>query len=75
MPPMRRPADIHTSHVGGNSYSLTHLARRWNRSRREIRQMLQRGELPFEQVSGQLRVPCQAVKRFEKKSKATSQAP
>jgi hypothetical protein len=67
MPPMRRPSSSDTAHQNGSSYSLTHLARRWNLSRREIRQMLQRGDLPFEQVMGQFRVPCQAVKRIEKK--------
>ncbi len=67
MSPMRRPANFATSPVDEGSCSLTHLAHRWNKSRREIRQMLQHGELPFEQVNGQIRVPCQAVQEFEKK--------
>ena len=66
MPPMRRPAKVDENHLSGSSYSLTHLARRWNRSRREIRKMLQRGDLPFEQVMGQIRVPRSVVKRIEK---------
>ncbi len=65
MPPMRRPVEREASEAAEPSYSLTHLAKRWNKSRREVRQMLQHGELPFEQVDGQIRVPCQAVERFE----------
>ncbi|NOY41732.1 MAG: helix-turn-helix domain-containing protein [Planctomycetes bacterium] len=66
MPPMRRPVEREACEAAESSYSLTHLAKRWNKSRREVRQMLQHGELPFEQVDGQIRVPCQAVEQFEK---------
>ena len=47
------------------SCTLTHLARRWKVSRRRIRRLVQSGALPFEQVSGQIRVPWDAIEQYE----------
>jgi len=59
-PPQREPEnDLETS------YSLTHLAHRWGVSRRDIRHLLQSGDLPFVQIEGQLRVPAAAVQKVE----------
>ncbi len=61
MAPMKSPAERGPADEFDASYSLTHLAHRWGVSRRDIRVLLQSGELPFVQVEGQLRVPIAAV--------------
>jgi len=33
--------------------------------RRDVRRLLQRGELPFEQIRGRLRVPLDSVRHYE----------
>jgi hypothetical protein len=48
-----------------SSVSLDALARRWSVRRRDVRRLLQRGELPFEQVRGRLRVPLDSVRLYE----------
>ena len=65
MAPMKYPAGREAAGDLEESYSLTHLARRWGVSRRDIRQLLQQGELPFIEVLGQIRVPARAVRRHE----------
>ena len=65
MAPMKCPAKPKPADEFEDSYSLTHLAHRWDVSRRDIRQLLQRGELPFVEVLGQLRVPAAAVSFYE----------
>ena len=65
MAPMKCPVEREPADDFKQSYSLTHLAHRWGVSRREIRQRLQSGELPFVQVEGQLRVPAAAVRKAE----------
>jgi len=65
MAPMRCPAQREPANDYLDSYSLTHLAHRWGVSRRDIRQMLQCGELPFVQIEGQLRVTAAAVRMIE----------
>jgi hypothetical protein len=65
MAPMKCPARQETADDFEDSYSLTHLASRWGVSRRDIRQLLQQGQLPFVEVLGQLRVPIPAVRRYE----------
>ena len=64
MPPMKSPSKHIHDHDEEN-YTLTHLAHRWGVSRREIRRLLQEGKLPFVQILGQLRVPVEAVRRYE----------
>ncbi len=64
MAPMKSP--IHQESLE-DSITLTHLAQRWEVSRREVRRLLQIGELPFVQVSGQIRVPLAAVRAKESK--------
>jgi len=65
MAPMKTPTWREPVDEFDESYSLTHLASRWGVSRRDIRQLLQNGELPFVQVQGQLRVPMAAVQVME----------
>jgi len=65
MAPMKCPAQREPAVGFEESYSLTHLAHRWGVSRREIRQLLQSGDLPFVQVAGQLRVPAAAIRKIE----------
>ena len=66
MPRMKSPSKLISDSPLKNSHSLTHLAHRWGVSRRDVRQLLQQGKLPFIQFMGQLRVPDSAVSRFEK---------
>ena len=65
MAPMKSPAQREYGDEFAESVSLTHLANRWGVSRRDIRVLLQSGELPFAQVEGQLRVPFVAVQQVE----------
>lgn len=65
MPPMKSPSHHEPPEGLEDSITLTHLARRWEVSRREIRRLLQIGELPFVQVEGQIRVPVDAVQARE----------
>ena len=67
--PMKSPSHRLTNAKFAESMSLTHLAHRWEISRREVRHLLQNGELPFEQIDGQLRVPTSAVKKYERAKK------
>jgi len=48
------------------SLSLEELGRRWGLSRKEIRQLLGRQELPFVQVRGKFRVRLVDVERYER---------
>jgi len=65
---MKCPAKGHPADDVDVSYSLTHLAHRWGVSRRDVRQLLQQGRLPFVQVEAQLRVPTAEVRIFESTS-------
>jgi len=65
MAPMKCPSPRQPADECDESYSLTHLAKRWGVPRRAIRQLLQTGELPFVQIEGQLRVPAEAVRAIE----------
>ena len=66
MAPMKAPSHRTLSEDLAQSVSLTHLAGRWGVSRKEIRQLLQEGRLPFIQIGGQLRVPADAVAQAER---------
>ena len=66
MPPMKSPSNHEPPEGMEDSVTLIHLAKRWKVSRREIRRLLQTGELPFVQVEGQIRVPVEAVLAMEK---------
>ena len=68
MAPMKCPAAREPFGDFDDSCTLTHLARRWHVSRREVRHLLQRGALPFVDVRGQIRVPYAAVEEFERKA-------
>ena len=65
MAPMKRPAKANPPH----SLPLARVAQRWHTNIRQIRKLLQCGELPFEQVNGQLRVPLSSVREYEKQAK------
>jgi len=65
MAPMKSPTNHEAPADLEDSITLTHLARRWKVSRREVRRLLQIGELPFVQVAGQIRVPVDAVRAKE----------
>jgi excisionase family DNA binding protein len=64
MAPMKRPTHHGIEPVA--SLSLQQIAARWSVPRREVRRLLQRGHLPFEQVRGRLRVPLDSVQHYEK---------
>ena len=66
MAPMKSPVQHSFRGVPRETFSLTHLARRWEMSRREVRHLLQSRQLPFVQVKGQFRVPRTAVLKFER---------
>ena len=58
--PRRQDPDL----VG--SISLEQLARRWNISRKAIRHLLGRQQLPFVQIRGKFRVRLTDIERYEK---------
>jgi excisionase family DNA binding protein len=64
MAPMKRPAGQDADVA--SSLSLQQVARRWSVPRRVVRRLLQQGELPFEQVRGQLRVTLRDVRHYER---------
>ena len=66
MAPMKSPVRHSFGGLSEGSFSLTHMSRRWNISRRQLRHLLQTRQLPFIQVRGQFRVPCSAVFEFER---------
>ena len=66
MAPMKSPARSEPADVFQDSFTLTHLAKHWHMHRREVRHLLQTGQLPFVQVRGQFRVPRAAVAEFER---------
>lgn len=61
MAPMKLSAHKRLGNEVFDSYSLTHLAHMWHVPRRRIRKMLQRGELPFVEIGGRIRIPRAAV--------------
>lgn len=67
MAPMKCPAARDSIGDCEDSHTLTHLARRWHLTRKEVRHLLQRGKLPFMDVLGQIRVPHEAVRDFEER--------
>jgi len=67
MAPMKCPSRRQSTDVLQDSYTLTHLARRWHMHRREVRRLLQTGQLPFVQIRNQLRVPRAAVADYEQR--------
>lgn len=66
MAPMKRPAQEESRDLFEVSHSLTHVAHRWHCNRRDVRALLQQGELDFVDVEGQLRVPDDVLCRFER---------
>ncbi len=48
-----------------DTISLAQLARRWKKSRKEIRGMLGRQQIPFIQVRGKFRIPLAEIERYE----------
>ena len=58
--PRRRAPDL------AGSLSLEQLGRRWGISRKQIRHLLGRQELPFVQIRGKFRVRLVDVERYEK---------
>lgn len=65
MAPMKCPAHRDGEELLHETCTLTHLARRWRVSRRQIRRLVQSGALPFVEITGQIRVPIRAVEQFE----------
>jgi len=72
MAPMKRPA---RQSEASSSVTLDALARRWSVRRRDVRHLLQRGELPFEQVRGRLRVPLKSVRHYEQTHRVDAGSP
>ena len=68
MAPMKTERKGRPSETSNDTFSLTQLARRWEISRRKVRQLLQQQRLPFIQIRGELRVPRRAVQRYERTS-------
>jgi len=73
MAPMKRPAQHDKDPAP--TLSLQQIAARWAVPRREVRRLLQHGDLPFEQICGRLRVPLAAVRRYEKTTEAAGGSP
>jgi hypothetical protein len=72
MAPMKCPSQNQSADDFQDSYTLTHLAHRWHMHRREVRHLLQTGQLSFVQVQNQLRVPRSAVAEYEQKLRRQS---
>ena len=68
MSPMKRPAERRDAHLAG-TLTIDHLAKRWRTSRKVVRRLLGLQRLNFLEINGQLRVPCDEVERYERKSK------
>ncbi len=68
MSPMKRDAAQRDQTYSG-TISVGRLARRWKMTRSEIRHLLGRGVLGFEQVRGKFRVCCDDVERYERVQK------
>lgn len=66
MAPMKRPATKPYLEDRDDTLSITALAKRWHLTHHEARQLLAEGELPFVQVAGKIRIPCEAVATHEK---------
>ena len=65
MAPMKAPTHRDQDDTFDPSWTLTHVAHRWGVSRRDVRELLRDGTLPFVEIEGQLRVPIQAVYQYE----------
>ncbi|QDS99874.1 MerR family transcriptional regulator [Adhaeretor mobilis] len=65
MAPMKRPATKPYLEDREDTLSLDALARRWHITHNEARQLLAEGELPFVQIAGKIRVPCEAIAEQE----------
>jgi hypothetical protein len=75
MAPMKRPAEQRRIDELGTTHSLGHLANRWRCTRHEVRKMLAEGRLPFVDILGEIRVPEEAVRWYERDRAETNQAP
>ena len=62
MAPMKTVRKSRPGESVNDTFSLSQLAKRWNISRRQVRQLLQSRQLPFVQIRGELRVPQAAVR-------------
>ncbi len=71
MSPMKRDA-AQRDQTYSNTMSVGKLARRWKMTRSEIRHLLGRGVLGFEQVRGKFRICCDDVERYERAQKTRS---
>ena len=71
MSPMKRDA-AQRDQTYSNTMSVGKLARRWKMTRSEIRHLLGRGVLGFEQVRGKFRICCDDVERYEHAQKRRS---
>ena len=67
MAPMKCPSPDDPTDLFADSLSLTHLAHRWHMHRRDVRRLLQTGDLQFVQIRNQLRVPRTAATQYERR--------
>jgi excisionase family DNA binding protein len=71
MPPMKRPAAARSHPLGADlqmgpeTVTIAAAARRWRVTRYRVRQLLSRGELPFIQICGEIRIPRDAIDQWE----------
>jgi excisionase family DNA binding protein len=62
------PMKMHSRRHPAETFTITHLAHRWGVPRKTIRRLMKSGQLPFEQIAGQLRVPVASVQQLERDS-------
>ena len=64
MSPMKPKSRQPRSHLAG-TLSIAQVARRWGISAKEVRRLLSRRELQFEEIMGRIRIPQSEVDRLE----------
>ncbi len=64
MSPMKTQPRQPRLHLAG-TLSIAQLARRWGVSEKEVRRLLRRRELQFEEITGLIRIPQSEVYRLE----------
>ena len=64
MSPMKPKPREPRSHLAG-TLSIAQVARRWDISAKEVRRLLGRQELQFEEIMGRIRIPHSEVARLE----------